>query len=227
MTSSSFPAAPPPGAKPDPLAAIVRIQFGNAGCTACPIGPRRADGRWDILTAAHCVTGVGAKGTMILKDGRRIAVTVAARDTRSDVCWLTTDQAVEDLPHAELAETLPAAGSKVWHQGYGVDRPGNREDGIVLGETSDGQLAFNLSVSSGDSGGAIVMNDAGQVVACVCCTTGLAVRATMYGGHALSARASRPRSPTADEWRPIALPVVPLKPVADWLPMPMPVVPKK
>lgn len=228
VTGGTPPPPPPPPAKPDPLPAISRIQFGNAGCTACPIGPRRADGRWDIFTAAHCVTGVGQKGTMILKDGSRVPVTVSARDARSDVCWLVTDAAdIVTMPHAELADALPARGSKVWHQGYGIDKPGNREEGTVLGETSDGQLAFELSVSSGDSGGPIVLDEAGKVVASVCCTTGLAVRTTMYGGHCLSARSIRPKSGTAVEWKPIDLPVVPRKPVADWFPLPMPVKPNK
>src|SRR5262245_33958245 len=60
----------PPGPTPPPSvktedeakAAIGRIRFGNAGCTATVIYPRRSDGRWDILTAAHCTGGVGSRG---------------------------------------------------------------------------------------------------------------------------------------------------------------------
>lgn len=188
------PSQAPPGKALDPVAAIGRITFGSAGCTATVIHPRRPDGRWDVLTAAHCTeTGVGSRGSMLLKDGTRFGVTVAARDTAADVCWLVTDRAdLAELPAAELAAELPAVGVKVWHMGFGVDKPGNREDGVVTGQTPDGKLRFTLSVSSGDSGGAIVRADTGHVVACVCCTTGKGARVTMFGGHCLSARALRP-----------------------------------
>lgn len=53
------PVTPPtPKAKADPWNALGRIQFVNAGCTATVVHPRRADGRWDVLTAAHCVDHV-------------------------------------------------------------------------------------------------------------------------------------------------------------------------
>ncbi|MGL6097132.1 MAG: hypothetical protein ACRC7O_15210, partial [Fimbriiglobus sp.] len=68
----------PDGTKPDAAAALGKIRFGNAGCTATVIGPRRADGKWDVLTAAHCVNGEGQRGTMTLKDGRSFAITVSA-----------------------------------------------------------------------------------------------------------------------------------------------------
>ncbi len=58
---SCGPAPPKPDPKPpgdgklDPVAALGRIRFGNAGCTATVIGPRRPDGKWDVLTAAECL----------------------------------------------------------------------------------------------------------------------------------------------------------------------------
>jgi hypothetical protein len=165
------------------------------------IEPRRKDGKWDILTAAHCTSaGVGSTGTMSLKDGRRLNVVVTRRDTRSDVCWLqTTSAELSDMPTAVLASELPPAGTAVWHQGYGVDKPGNRESGVVVGPTQSGQLEFKLSVSSGDSGGSIIRADTGEVVATVCCTTGMAQRVSMYGGHCLSARRLRPADSSSDD----------------------------
>lgn len=206
------PAVPPaiPPAVPDAAAAIGRIQFGAAGCTATVIEPRRPDGRYDVLTAGHCVTGTGQKGTLVLKDGRRLGVTAVRRDplpSGSDLCWLVTDDpGSAPLPVARLAAVLPAAGTPVWHQGYGVDRPGNRESGTVVGNWQNGQLEFRLSVSSGDSGGGIFRADTNELVAAVCCTRARGLFTSMYGGHALSARSLRPGA-VADEWEPLPLPI--------------------
>jgi hypothetical protein len=122
---------PPGDGKLDPVGALGRIRFGNAGCTATVIGPRRPDGRWDVLTAAHCVSGVGARGTLTLKDGRSFGIRVVAFHKTPDVAWCVTDDEVKDLPYALIAEANPAVDTPVWHMGFGVDRPGNREDGTV------------------------------------------------------------------------------------------------
>lgn len=188
--------------------AIGRIQFGSAGCTATVIGPRRPDGRWDVLTAAHCASD-NATGTMTLKDGRRVAVRVAIRDPKADVCWLTTVDPIETMPHAKLATALPAKGSPVWHAGYGTDRPGNRETGEYRGESTDNQLEFLLSVSHGDSGGAIVIADTGELIACVCCTTRIGERSRMWGGSAILAAKLRPKVDAIDDWRPMPIPIWP------------------
>jgi hypothetical protein len=93
----SIPAAPPPAegkpiempapkaVAPNAAAALGRIQFGNAGCTATIIGPRRADGRYDVLTASHCVSTIGQHGTMRLLDGRTVGLLVQAIDRTSTV----------------------------------------------------------------------------------------------------------------------------------------------
>jgi hypothetical protein len=152
------PGTTPPPVKPptkaDPVNAIGRITFGRAGCTATVIAPRRADGRWDVLTAAHCTeTGVGSKGSMSFKDGRKVGVTVARRDERADVCWLVTDSAeLGELPFAELAAELPAAGTPVWHMGYGVDRPGTRARGSRA--TGRGPRRRRSAAACGRSGSA-------------------------------------------------------------------------
>lgn len=184
------PAAPKPRAGPE--GATGKIRFGNAGCTATVVGPRRPDGRWDILTASHCTGGVGSRGTYTAKDGSVYHVAVTARNTTPDISWLVTDEAPEDMPHATLAASVPAAGVAVWHVGLGVDRPGNREEGVVLGEIAGGQIAITLSVSSGDSGSGIFRADTGELVGVVCCTQKVETKTTMYAGTSAAAGKLRP-----------------------------------
>lgn len=183
------PPTAPPGGKADPVQATGKLRFGSAGCTATVIFPRRPDGKWDILTAAHCIGGIGSRGTFTLKDGRTLNVSVVSKDTRPDIAWLVTQDPVENLPYAYLAKDLPAIGTRIWHQGYGVDRPGNRETGTVTASTSSrNQLTMRLSVSSGDSGSGIFREDTGEVVSVVCCTGG----GRTYGGTNLEAQRLRP-----------------------------------
>lgn len=217
------PPVPPksdPLARPDPVAAIGRITFGRAGCTATVIGPQRADGRWDVLTAWHCVRNQPTRGVMVMPDGRRFGVSVVAADADADCCWLVTDDPHPSLPFALLAAQSPGVGVSVWHQGYGIDKPGNRERGRVLsGPDADGQLAFMLSMSSGDSGGAIVREDTGEVVSCVCCTEVLAQPARMYGASVEVIHRARQRAASGDDWIPMPIPVRPAT-IPDVLPEP-------
>jgi hypothetical protein len=221
---------PKPPGKANAERAIGKLRFGNAGCTATVIGPKRGDGKWDILTAAHCTGGVGSRGTFTLKDGRTLAVTVAARNADSDLAWLVTDAAVDDLPFASLAAKNPPVGTEVWHMGYGIDRPGNREDGRVTGpETPGGRLQMELSVSSGDSGGGIFRADTDELIAVVCCTTERGRKTLMFGGSAERANRLRPAATTdADAWEPLPIPVCAAeKADADWRPIDIPLVRRK
>jgi len=218
--------APKPAPKPkaDPFNALGRIQFGNAGCTATVVWPRRADGRWDILTAEHCVDDVrvGSLGQMQLRDrDERFTVRLVAKDQRSDVAWLVTESAsLGDLPYAVLAEKNAPAGTKVWHAGFGVDRPGNRESGEVTRDNiGTGKAEMLLSVSSGDSGGGIFRADTGELISTVCCTTRRGAKVAMYGGNVESIRRLRPdaKEKVSDWWFPSEVPEVggALK-VSDW-----------
>ncbi len=210
------PVPPPARPKADPWNALGRIQFGNAGCTATVVWPRRADGRWDVLTAEHCVDSVpvGSKGQMQLRgQTARIGVTLVLREARSDVAWLVTDSAdLPDLPFAVLADKTPPVGTKVWHGGWGVHVPGNREDGEVLaGPNTENQVQYHLSVSSGDSGGGIFNDATGELLSPVCCTTQKNVKARVWGGSPERAAQLRPRpraaEENADDWfRPVAIP---------------------
>lgn len=210
------PPAPPKGGKLDAPAALAKIYFAPYGCTATVIGPRRPDGKWDLVSAAHCIAhvGVGSKGSAKLPDGREFKIVVTALDKASDVSWLVTDDVIEDMPYANLASENPPVGTKVWHAGYGVDKPGNREEGVVTqAENSDGQLKFSLSVSSGDSGGGIFRADTNELVATVCCTLSRGSQATMWGGSVKRARALRPKSTQAEfTWEPIPMPLVEIRP---------------
>lgn len=203
-----------PQPMPNPPGAITRIQFGRSGCSATIIGPRRVDGRWWVLTAAHCIERIGQTGVMKLLDGRTVAVSVVSFHKRSDAAWLQTETRNEEYPYAFLAASSPPVGAAIWHAGYGVDKPGNRELGKVAGlANEDGQLRFILSVSSGDSGGGIVLDERGYVVSCVCCTTERGrVGATTWGASPEAALAARPTTFVSDpwpEWTPLEVPIKP------------------
>ena len=208
---STIPTLPPgkPAPAADPLAAIGQIQFGSAGCSATIVGPRREDGRWDILTAAHCLKGQPESGRLKLRDGRVITVRAASQDARSDAAWLVTVDPHDSLPFALLADKLPEPGERVWHAGFGIDNPGIREDGeVVNGQNSDGQTQFILSVSSGDSGGGIALDRTGRILSSVCCTEARGRKANCWGCSVESARRIRPKQLTDDfNWSPIALPI--------------------
>jgi hypothetical protein len=203
------PAPPtPPAPTPNALAAIVRISSGNVGCSATVIGPRRPDGRWWVLTASHCVSGTGQRWSMRFRDGRTSGFQVVNFDRRADWCWGVTDTDAADLPFALTADSTPAVGTKIWHAGYGIDVPGNREDGtITSGVLSDGKIQMRMSVSSGDSGGGIVIDSAGRIVSTVCCTSNVGGRGEVYGAAPESFNTGRRDTVSLDEWKPIPIPV--------------------
>ena len=202
------PPVPPQGSgKLDPENAIGRISFGNAGCSATVIGPRRADGRWDILTAAHCIGAVGQSGKIQMPSNSKVyGVKVVNFDKTCDVAWLVTDDSIVEIEYANLSKDNPPVGTSVWHRGYGVDKPRNKEEGTVAGaENQQGQLRFILNVSSGDSGGGIFRSDTNEVVSTVCCTAIRGAKTDMWGGSTLNALRMRPKPPAAGvefEWKP-------------------------
>ena len=168
----------------DPVKATVRIRHGNAGCTATILSQRPGPGRYYVLTAAHCVRGARGLGTLTLSDGRSYPFSILRSNAQADVALLEIT-APEGLPVAEIADGEPSVGTVVWHQGYGVDRPGNRENGLIAGPVDrNGQLPMTLSVSSGDSGSGIFRSDNGQLVSVVRCTGG----GRTYGGGVIAIR---------------------------------------
>jgi hypothetical protein len=184
----------------------------------------------DDVSAAHCVSGVGARGTLTLKDGRSFGIRVVAYHKTPDVTWCVTEDEVKDLPYALIAESNPPVDTPVWHMGFGVDKPGNREDGTVAErENAQGQLRMVLSVSSGDSGGGIFRSDTNELVSVVCCTSGMARKVSMWGCSAEVARRTRPKPAEADEaWVPVPIPIYKDGKredagSGDWTPYPIPI----
>jgi hypothetical protein len=120
-----------------------------------------------------------------------------------------TDTNKELYPFAFLASSSPPAGTKVWHAGYGIDKPGNRESGSFIdGPNSDGQVHFRLSVSSGDSGGGILATDTGLVLSCVCCTSSRGRSADVYGASPEAIGRLLPSGLVLDYWEPLEIPLV-------------------
>lgn len=185
---------PPPDKvtpKGDPEGARARIVFGRSGCTATVIHPRRPDGKWDLLTAAHCVTGVGQQGTATMASGKKLGVKVSAFDKDSDLAWLVTDDATLELPAAFLAKKLPAGGARIWHMGYGVDKPGNRESGTYVGPSKyEGMIRVDISMSSGDSGSSFFLESTGESIGTMYGTIG----GLGHGGSCVKAWSLRPTS---------------------------------
>lgn len=209
---STAPTPPPgtdPNPKPNPVAAICQIQFGNAGCTATWLYPQLPDGRWQGMTAAHCVKGQPSQGVAVLKDGRRLRVVVQASFDEPDVAFIITETPVEIMPYAILAKADAEPGEKIWHMGYGTDRPGNREDGSVNAKANpQGQCEYTLSVSHGDSGGGIALNSNGEILSPVCCTTAIGRTGRVWGCSPVMARKLRPLPiPAIEEWTPIPIPL--------------------
>lgn len=205
--------------------AIGKIIFGNAGCTATIIGPvYHDDAELSILTAGHCVK-VGAVGHMTLKDGRKLEVKCVSRDPKCDAAWLTAKNPGGDVPYLLLAEQAPQDGEVVWHQGYGIDKPGNRESGVFRGLNGDGlQCRFRLSVSPGDSGGGIILDSESKVISPVCCTTRLGGLGDVFGASPVHAAKIRPSRITAEFAEPLHYPVLPIEEIGV---LPGPAIPPK
>lgn len=194
---------------PRPWDALAKIQFGNAGCTLTVIGPRRADGRWNGLTAAHCIDRIGQTGKAWLKDGRVVTAEVVNFDRRSDHAWCVLDLNDADVAFALLADVAPKAGDKVYHGGYGIHIPGNREDGVVVQpDNGAGQTQYRISVSSGDSGGGIAMTATGRILSPVCCTTNRGGVGDVWGATFAECLRTMPGTTLVfEEWTPIPVPL--------------------
>lgn len=202
---------PTPPAPPTPQAeverTIGRIVVGSSGCTASLVGQKRVDRRYNILTAAHCVDRVGDRGTYTTQDGRRLTFSITAIDKRCDCAWGLTEPTDETFAFGEVADRHADVGDEVWHAGYGIDKPGNREVGTVVSTPlSDGKVQYNLNVSSGDSGGAIVHTKTGKILSVVCCAQrGGGVRPT-WGASPECITALRRTFLDDANWTPVPLP---------------------
>jgi len=146
---------------------------------------------------------------MVLRNGTTLRITYISSDPRSDHAWFTTTLPSERLPYGLLADALPSPDDKVYHGGWGIDQPGNRESGtVVRGDNGAGQTQFRLSVSSGDSGGGIALDSSGRILSPVCCTTAKGQVADVWGANVSECRKTWPMPiPTLAEWTPIEIPI--------------------
>jgi hypothetical protein len=174
---------PPPKVEPkikaDPLAATARFSKRNKGCTCTLLSPEKTPGYVPVLTAAHCADRVGDSFTVTLKDGRKYTAVCKLINRSADIA-IGVIQTKDVLPFAVIAKEDPPIGTVIWHQGYGVNKPGNYEEGKVASlPKGNGQIQMDLSVSSGDSGSGIFRKDNGEIISVVCCTD---FRRNTYGG---------------------------------------------
>lgn len=177
------PEPPPskPEPRPEPLMAICKIVMRGGYCSGTVVGPRRPDGRWNVVSAAHCFKTHGEQVQLILRSGITVGATVSAIDRRCDGAILITDQ-IGELPFAMVARSTPPAGTRIWHAGFGFDKPANTEEGTITAPpNTDGQVQYRLSVSSGDSGGGIMLTADGLLLSPVCCTTRIAGIGDVWG----------------------------------------------
>lgn len=164
------PTLPPdvPTVKVDPYNATVKLIARGHYCTATVIGPRDASGRQWVLTAAHCVDQIGERQSIKFRDGRETVVECVAIFRGPDYAWCRTVPGDEEYPFTYLYDNPLQAGQRVYHTGYGVHKPGNKETGTVdKPEGGNGRYHFRLSVSHGDSGSGIIDAATGKVVGVV------------------------------------------------------------
>ena len=184
----------------DPREATGRLRSGQGGCSATVIGPRRRDGRWDVLSATHCVGPVGSRATFTI-NGRGYPLIVSRIDRQADIAWMVTEaNNIDYMPAARLSIQTPPPGTVIQHAGLGLDRPGNVETGKVAGRPGrDGILPMNLSVSSGDSGAPIWDANTKEVIAVVSATASMAHYGSVVGGVCTRAWQDRPMGLAIDE----------------------------
>lgn len=182
------PTEPPPEQPPvtDPREAVGKLLLQSSFCSATAIGPRRGDGRWNMVSAAHCFRGgpgVGRRGQYVTRSGVSIPVTCVAIDETADIAILITDERYEKIEYVMVAENTPQIGTSIQHHGFGQHIPGNTEQGQVLAAPNQqGQVRYRLSVSPGDSGGGILTTAGGMLLSPVCCTTCLGCVGDVWGG---------------------------------------------
>jgi len=202
------PAPEEPKPEENACEAIVKVVMAGGYCSGTVIGPPPADGRWTIVSAAHCFRRIGEPVEFITRRGIAGRAIVIAINRKSDCAILKTEE-FQRLPFILLAGDIPAVGEKVFHCGYGTHLPGNREDGVVLsGEDSNGQVRYRISVSHGDSGGGIVSTVSGRLLSPVCCTTRIAGLGDVWGASPRVIRDMVAKPATfASDLEPIKMPI--------------------
>ena len=166
----------------NPCDAIVKVIMSNGYCSGTIIGPKPKNGMWTIVSAAHCFSRTGEKVEFVTRAGVTGTATVIAINRKADCAILRTSEIKGSLPYLRISIQNPKIGDAVFHCGYGTHIPGNREDGVVIGdEDVNGQIRYRLSVSHGDSGGGIIASTSGELLSPVCCTTRIAGVGDVWG----------------------------------------------
>lgn len=142
----------------DPLGATCRIP----GCSGTLIRLDRSN-KYYLLTAAHCV---GRRETKLWHGKDEYPMRLLEADKKRDIALYLVGYTGYNLPVARLAKTSPKRGDRVWHHGYGTDRPGNIEHGKILEPGSLRQACwYTTSLSPGDSGSGQFLEETGELVA--------------------------------------------------------------
>ncbi len=133
-------------------------RFGHG--SACAVAPRRKDGKYDILTAAHLVGSVGNKIEVRTDKGAFFVTTVVSVDPRSDVAWLLTDRSDLVLPMLIMAKVPSRIGGPIQHYGLGggVLRRG------FLKRVFGNRLDMHIQAVGGDSGAPVICEVLGEVI---------------------------------------------------------------
>lgn len=188
------PSPPPPATTLDPWNALGQIRIDNIGCTGTVMDQGAKGGSYYVMCAYHCIRNTSGVGTMVLRRGEKLSLTLLGGDQRADLSVLK-GVGQGNLPMAKMADGEPAPGVKIWHGGWGIVTPGQKETGSVVGgPDSNGQIEMAMPASSGDSGGGIFREDNGAWVSAVCCGGGN----RLWGGGVTAARALLSRAPALE-----------------------------
>lgn len=155
-----------------PSTVSVVVQLRQQGVLGQGVGSGviwHADG---IIVTNHHVVVQGQELEVVLANGERFAAEVLASDERTDLAALQID--AEGLPAATFAQELPEVGELAVAIGNPLGLENTATAGIVSGVDRSlpveqggpalvGLLQTDASISSGNSGGALV-NDRGEVI---------------------------------------------------------------
>jgi hypothetical protein len=98
--------------KTDPWNAICKMIMDDGYCSATIVGPRRSDGRWHVVSAAHCLRRVGQSVQLVTRSGISINATCVAINRTADCAILVTEH-YDSLPYCLIADAVPPIGSAV------------------------------------------------------------------------------------------------------------------
>lgn len=130
---------------------------GSGNCSITVIGPRASDGYYYALFSRHCCRSRTTGFSVTVAHLKDHPAEIYARWADADIA-LIRFKSDQDVPHALLSSSPPQKGDKVWHKGYGVNRPGNIESGKVLSVGSvSNAMSHTVLLSGGDSGSGLFL----------------------------------------------------------------------